>query len=57
MFQPGISITPTENPMGFLYGEDCIGPNPEVRMLDSIRTSLKDSHCSGPDEVYSDGCL
>jgi glucose-6-phosphate isomerase len=29
------------------------GPVPEIRTLDSIRPSLRDPHCSGPEAVYA----
>lgn len=53
MFNPGINISMTEKPMGFLYGKGCVGPKPEIRALDSIRPSLMDPRCDGPNEVYS----
>ena len=53
MFDPGIGIWPTRNPMGFTYGEGCFGPKPEIRRLDDIRRSLRDPGCPGPDEVYA----
>ena len=52
-FHPGIDITPTEEPMGFRYGPDCFGPVPEIRKLDSIRASLLDPDCDGPEDVYA----
>lgn len=52
-FNPGFDIEPTVNPMGFRYGEDVFGPAVENRTLDSIRKSLLDPECSGPDPVYS----
>jgi len=39
--------------MGFKYGKDCFGPLVENRSLDSIRKSLLDPDCEGPDPVYS----
>ena len=53
MFDPGFSISPTQNPMGFVYGGDVFGPSPENRTLSAIRKSLRDPHCDGPDPVYS----
>lgn len=35
------------------YGVGVRGPQPEYRTLDSIRPSLMDPSCSGPDPVYS----
>jgi len=53
MFNPGIDVTPTINPFGFLYGEHCFGPEVEIRTLDSIRKSLRNPDCEGPQEVYA----
>lgn len=53
MFYPGIDITPTSNPMGFVYGKSCFGPQAEIRTLDSIRKSLRNPDCDGPQEVYA----
>lgn len=52
-FNPGFDITPTENPMGFLYGPDVFGPEVENRKLDDIRGSLMNPGCEGPDIVYA----
>lgn len=52
-FYPGFDIRPTTYPMGFEYGPDVFGPTVENRTLDSIRKSLRDPNCSGPDPVYS----
>ena len=52
-FNPGIDITPTVDPLGFRYGPGVFGPEVEYRSLDSIRPSLRDPECSGPDPVYS----
>jgi glucose-6-phosphate isomerase, archaeal len=52
-FNPGFDIQPTTQPMGFSYGPDVFGPEVENRTLDSIRKSLRDPHCLGPDPVYS----
>lgn len=52
-FNPGIDITPTANPLGFRYDKDCFGPEVELRSLDSIRPSLLNPSCEGPDPVYS----
>jgi len=51
-FYPGLEIIPTTNPMGFEYGAGCFGPEVEKRTLDSIRKSLLDPNCTGPDPVY-----
>jgi len=39
--------------MGFEYGSNVFGPVVENRALDSIRKSLRDPQCSGPDPVYA----
>lgn len=52
-FNPGFDINPIYNPIGFEYGSDVFGPLPEYRSLDSIRNSLLDPKCSGPDPVYA----
>ena len=51
-FDPGFSITVKSDPMGFSYGGDTYGPQPELRTLDAIRPSLMDPDCSGPEHVY-----
>jgi glucose-6-phosphate isomerase len=52
-FYPGFDIKPTTRPLGFKYGPDVFGPPVENRNLNSIRKSLRDPNCSGPDPVYS----
>ncbi|HEY3388965.1 MAG TPA: glucose-6-phosphate isomerase family protein [Prolixibacteraceae bacterium] len=52
-FYPGFDIRPTAQPMGFEYGPNVFGPKTENRMLDSIRKSLRNPECEGPDPVYS----
>jgi glucose-6-phosphate isomerase len=52
-FHPGFNIKPTIQPMGFEYGPEVFGPEVENRTLDSIRKSLRDPLCEGPDPVYS----
>ena len=52
-FDPGLDVRVTENPMGFRFGPDTFGPVPEYRRLDSIRKSLLDPVCEGPDPVYA----
>lgn len=52
-FDPGLNIAPTENPLGFQYGQGLFGPQPELRSLDSLRRSLRDPACEGPDPVYA----
>jgi glucose-6-phosphate isomerase, archaeal len=52
-FNPGIGIDPVHEPLGFRYQPGVFGPEPESRSLDSIRPSLRDPGCSGPDPVYA----
>lgn len=52
-FYPGFDIKPVTDPMGFRYGTGVFGPQVENRSLDSIRRSLQDPYCDGPDPVYS----
>ena len=52
-FNPGFDITPTTQPMGFNYGVGTFGPMVENRSLDSIRQSLRNPLCEGPDPVYA----
>ena len=50
-FDPGFSIQVDR--MEFRYGQGVFGPVPEKRTRDSIRGSLRDPDCSGPEIVYS----
>ncbi len=52
-FNPGFDIKPLTNPLGFEFGQDCFGPKVENRTLDSIRKSLLEPDCDGPEIVYS----
>jgi len=52
-FHPGFAISPTSDPLGFLYGADTFGPVPEMRSLAAIRGSLREPNCDGPDPVYA----
>jgi len=54
-FNPGLEITMQKDPLGFTYGKNCFGPEPEQRKLDDIRKSLMDPSCEGPEIVYSIG--
>ena len=49
----GLDLTPITDPLGFRYGAACFGPEPEVRRLDAILSSLRDPSCDGPDPVYA----
>ena len=52
-FNPGFGIHIENQPMGFTYGACVFGPVVERRSLDSIRQSLFDPRCDGPDPVYA----
>ncbi|MDR2138844.1 MAG: glucose-6-phosphate isomerase [Tannerella sp.] len=52
-FDPGIAVAPHPSGVGFVYGADVFGPEPENRRLDDIRHSLLDPACTGPETVYS----
>src|SRR6266702_264055 len=53
-FDPGLGIHFDPQEFRFTYDVDVFGPpNAELRGLDSIRASLRDPHCSGPDPVYA----
>lgn len=52
-FDPGLSICVREHSMRFEFGAGVFGPQPECRRLDSIRKSLQDPLCDGPDPVYA----
>jgi glucose-6-phosphate isomerase len=52
-FDMALDITACEHPLGFKYGTDVIGPEPELRTLTSIRACLRDPNCDGPDPVYA----
>jgi glucose-6-phosphate isomerase len=49
----GLDMQVHHRPMGFSYGEETIGPVPEIRRLDQIRASLRDPQCAGPEDVYA----
>ena len=52
-FDPGLNIRVGENRLGFEYGRGVFGPAVEYRALDSIRKSLHEPACEGPDPVYT----
>jgi len=52
-FNPGFEITPLTNSLGFNYSKSCFGPTVENRTIDSIRKSLMEPNCDGPEIVYS----
>jgi glucose-6-phosphate isomerase len=52
-FDPGLNIQFLKDTMDFKYGAGVFGPKPEYRSLDTIRASLRDPNCTGPDPVYS----
>lgn len=53
MLHSGLDITLLKDTLDFRYGPDVFGPKAEYRSLDSIRQSLRDPDCSGPDPVYA----
>ena len=53
MNAPGFAIKPTTDPIGFEFGPDCLAPPIERRKLDSIRRSLREPGCKGPEVVYA----
>jgi glucose-6-phosphate isomerase len=52
-FNPGLPIEILHEELDFRYGEGVFGPKAERRTLDSIRRSLRQPNCSGPETVYS----
>ena len=52
-FDPGFEIAPLPNCAGFRLGENCFDKGTEFRRLDSLRKSLRDPDCQGPDPVYA----
>ena len=53
IFENGLNVFPTKGKLGFEYGDDCFGPIVENRTINSIRRSLLDPECDGPEIVYS----
>jgi len=53
MFNPGFDVKVNDNPIGFSLGESCFSNGLEIRKLDSIRKSLFDPNCQGPEDVYA----
>ena len=51
-FDPGFPLSLSASDLTFEYGDGVFGPRHEMRSLDSIRASLRDPQCSGPDPVY-----
>lgn len=51
-FYPGFDIQIKKSPLGFQYGQNVFGPEPEARTLDEVRHSLKDKNAKGPDILY-----
>lgn len=51
-FDPGLDVRLRADELSFHYGPGVTGPIAEMRRLDDIRASLRDSNCSGPDPVY-----
>lgn len=53
IFDPGFDIEPLPGCAGFRLGKDCFDRGVEYRRLDSLRQSLRDPNCTGPDPVYA----
>lgn len=51
-FYSGFDILINMKEMNYVYGSDIFGPEVEKRSLDSIRMSLLDKNCKGPNVVY-----
>ena len=51
-FYPDLPLHLSETELAFEYGRGVFGPEPEMRRLDAIRSSLRDPRCCGPDPVY-----
>jgi glucose-6-phosphate isomerase len=51
-FDPGLGVHSFPD-LSFSYDSSVFGPQPEMRRLDAIRSSLKNPQCDGPDVVYS----
>jgi len=49
----GLDIQVSSHPLGFRYGADMFGPEPELRRLDAIRASLRNPDCDEPDPAYA----
>ena len=52
-FDPKLGVHHDPADLTFRYDEGVFGPKPEFRPLDSIRRSLRNPNCDGPDPVYS----
>lgn len=52
-FQPGFPIGMKKEGLGFVLSHDCFDKGTEIRKLDSIRESLRDPACDGPEDVYA----
>ena len=52
-FDSGLPIKFDRLAMQFEYGHGIFGPSVEHRKLETIRPSLRNPHCTGPDPVYA----
>jgi glucose-6-phosphate isomerase len=52
-FDSGLAVRWCDTTRTFEYGEEVFGPEPEHRRLATIRASLHNPDCEGPDPVYS----
>ena len=51
-FESGLDVRFAKDSLDLSYGRGLFGPKPEYRSLDSIRQSLRDPNCTGPEIVY-----
>jgi glucose-6-phosphate isomerase, archaeal len=52
-FDPGFDISVTAHALGFTFGKNTFGSQPELRSLAALRPSLRDPQVEGPDPVYA----
>lgn len=52
-FDPGLDIRVNEHLLGFNFGPGIFVPVVQYRRLDTVRPSLHDPNCTGPDPVYA----
>ena len=52
-FDSGLDVRFPKDTLDFTFGPGLFGPPLEHRSLDSIRQSLRDPNCTGPDVVYA----
>lgn len=52
-YDPGFPIAMKQDGLGFTLSDACFENGTEMRKLDSIRASLRDPQCQGPEDVYA----